>query len=80
MVHAAHGHDAPATAHEHTGHAEPPPAPLERSITPAPEDYAVPASGPGLFWPVVWVLVAVVLVGLYRNEDARGPVIEQGGH
>ena len=60
-THAEHGnaHGAAASAH---GPAEIPPVPLERSITPAPEDFVgLPGAG-ALLWPWVWAGLAVLLV------------------
>jgi hypothetical protein len=77
MSHDPHAHDAhgdPA-ASAHAGPAEFPPVPAVRSITPAPEDYALPTPGAGLLWPVVWLLVAIVFVAVYRHETSRGPVV-----
>jgi hypothetical protein len=82
MSHAPHGHDeghAASAAHD-LGHVDFPPAPATRSISPAAEDYAVPMRGAGLLWPIVWLLVAVVFVGVYRHEASRGPVIEHDAH
>ena len=77
MSHDPHAHDShgPGDDAAHAGPAEFPPVPAVRSITPAPEEYALPPPGTGLLWPVVWLLVAVVFVGVYRHESARGPVV-----
>ena len=65
----AHGAE-PAAAH---GDAEIPPAPEPRMITPAREDYGRPFPGPGLLWPVVWLVVAV---GFYEMAQRwKGEVI-----
>lgn len=96
MGHGAHDHGGsthhgapaagPAAATDHggvgTGHAEPPPAPAQRHITPAPEDFEN-LPGPGaLLWPVVWIglgalLVVVLLRGGWPAFHGHG---EGSGH
>lgn len=69
--HAAHA-VGPAAAGDDPGagaaHAELPPAPAQRHITPAPEDFEN-LPGPGaLLWPVVWMgLGALLIVVLLRG-------------
>jgi hypothetical protein len=57
----AGGHDV---AH---GHAEIPPAPEVRSISPAREDYEQPWPGNLLLWPFVWLGVALLFVVAART-------------
>ena len=89
-----HGHDA----HGHGGHdhpagslgildsldgpAEIPPEPAVRSITPAPADYAQPFPGPGVAWPIVWLLVAIgFFVSTQRmHGEIERPHAEHGAH
>ena len=68
---AGHSHDAgPEAAH---GDAEIPPAPEPRMITPAREDYVRAFPGPGLLWPMVWLVVAI---GFYAAAERwKGEVI-----
>jgi NADH-quinone oxidoreductase subunit L len=72
-AHDAHGHDAHGhDAHGHGGHgaiADPhggeiPAVPATRTITPAPEDFAALPGPRAILWPVVWLAVAAVLVGV----------------
>jgi hypothetical protein len=81
MSHDAHGGEAghePSGGASGDGPAGLPPAPLTRSISPAPEDYALPFPGPGLLWPLVWLVFAIVL---WRGaERTAGPVRTHGGH
>ena len=87
-----HGHDAgPADPHGGApgldpspghGDAEIPPAPEPRMITPAREDYVRPFPGPGLLWPMIWLVVAI---GFYAAAERwKGEVIGEehatGGH
>lgn len=57
-------HDGPAPSPE--AH-EPPPAPVVRSITPAPEDFATLPPMRNLWWPVFWIGVATVLIFALHN-------------
>ena len=49
---------------------EPPPVPVVRSITPAPEDFANPPPMRNLWWPVLWIGVAAVLIFALHNTLA----------
>lgn len=78
--HAAGGHGVATAEPSAHGHAELPPAPAERSITPAPEDFRN-LPGPGaLLWPVLWVGLAALLIAFllrggwpaYHPEHAEG--------
>jgi hypothetical protein len=76
---AGHGHapEAPHAAGDH-GPAVLPPAPATRSISPAPEDYERPFPGPGLLWPLVWLVLAIVL---WKGADrSTGTVVTHDGH
>lgn len=61
---------------------EPPPAPAERSITPAPEDFANPPPMRNLLWPVFWCAVAALLIVALRNAvtDHGWPVPTEDAH
>jgi hypothetical protein len=79
MAHDAHGHDA----HGHGGHdAAPaptgdphalPPEPTERSITPAPEDFATTPPFASLMWPVAWAALAALLIVCVRAHGWHVP-------
>jgi hypothetical protein len=63
----AHGHAAAHDPHgagaaAHHGPVEIPPAPAERSITPAPEDFRDLPGPTALAWPVLWMGLAALLV------------------
>jgi hypothetical protein len=87
--HDAHGHDAHG-AHGHGGHghggddvpahgsAEIPPPPLERSISPARDEYAQPWPGALLLWPLVWVAAAFLFYAAARRWT--GPIDRDHGH
>ena len=86
MSHAADGHAGHGpTAHGHTaaGHephahgGEIPPAPLERHITPAPEDFQNLPGARALVVPILWcalagLLVAVLLSGGWGLHGTHG--------
>lgn len=71
------GHTAVAEAGAaDVGHADFPPEPKERHITPAPEDFRdLPGVG-ALFWPFLWaglavLLIAALLKGGWPQEHAE---------
>lgn len=66
-----HAHDESHDAPHDDGPAVIPPEPVERSITPAPEDFATPAPTALYIWPVVWVAV-IALLGWGMFAYARG--------
>lgn len=59
----AHAHGT-AVAAPH-GPAEIPPAPVKRSITPAPEDFENLPGPTALAWPVLWMGLAVFLAASF---------------
>lgn len=72
------GHEgAPGSAHAH-GPAEIPPEPAARSISPAPEEFALPFPGRGLLWPLVWL--GVGLAFLAAATRWYGQVERPGAH
>jgi hypothetical protein len=60
----AHGHGA-APAPAHYGPAEIPPAPAQRSITPAPEDFEHLPGPTALAWPLLWMGLAGFLAASF---------------
>jgi hypothetical protein len=69
-AHSDHGHGGgahgaavaePGSTTEH-GHAELPPEPRERHITPAPEDFVNLPGPSAMFWPFLWAGLAVLLI------------------
>jgi hypothetical protein len=77
----SHGHDdhghgnEPAASH---GPATIPPEPVERSISPAREEYEKPYPGPGIAWPFVWLGVAVLF--LWSTSRWHAEVAPASGH
>lgn len=59
--HASHGHGA-AVAEAHHGSAEIPPAPAQRSISPAPEDFVNLPGPAAMAWPFLWIGIALLLI------------------
>jgi hypothetical protein len=64
------------------GHAEIPPAPISRWISPARADYEQSWPGRLLVWPVVWLGVALLLLAAARTwrHDWAHEAPAGGGH
>ena len=81
-AHGEHGHGAAVAepgAHEAHGHAELPPEPAERHITPAPEDFRNLPGPSALFWPFLWMGLAVLLIAVLLKAGWP-PFADEHGH
>jgi hypothetical protein len=58
---------AKVDAHAEHGHAALPPEPAERHITPAPEDFRNLPGPSALFWPFLWIGIAILLIAALRS-------------
>jgi hypothetical protein len=71
--------EAPPPSADH-GHHDPfPPAPSPRTISPARADYATLHASPGMAWPLVWLLVALLLFGAADRSKGEVKHHEHGG-
>jgi len=84
---AAHGSAAHAAAPSEHG-TEIPPVPAQRSITPAPEDYANLPGARDLIFPLAWLAIAALLVsytlgggwGVHHLDDHGHVEGQPSGH
>jgi hypothetical protein len=64
VSHGLGGATLAAGAHAEHGHADFPPEPAQRHITPAPEDFRNLPGPSALFWPFLWLGLAILLVAV----------------